>query len=151
MPFITTNIRLIRRQLGSPVASIAGRVLVLSVIFCIGALFSTNQAHSETEDNALAILGLEVVGKADKRSTNDASRLSEAIREVAEKSKDYKLQQDANKDVLEMKLLTGCTSESTQCMAKIAKQLNANFLLYGKLESNRSGHYTVRLLSLIHI
>jgi hypothetical protein len=99
----------------------------------------------------IAILGLEVVdngGGVDEKSTKVAKDLTEALRARAKVGTGpFTLAPGSDKDLLEMKLLSGCDNEATACMASMGTELAADKLLYGKVEKQSGGfQVTLRVL-----
>jgi hypothetical protein len=91
---------------------------------------------------AIAVLGLEVVtadGNADAQADSLSRQLTEGLRGRAQAGGPYKLAPNSNKDLLEMKLLSGCADEDKKCMAGIGAELDADRLLFGKLERRDDG------------
>jgi hypothetical protein len=52
----------------------------------------------------------------------------------------YSLAPNSNKDLLEMKLLSSCADEGRKCMADIGREMNAERLLYGKVQKRKDGY-----------
>lgn len=99
----------------------------------------------------IAILGLEVIdsgGGLDEKSTKVAKDLTDALRSRATTGNGpFVLAAGSDKDLLELKMLSGCDNEATACMAGIGQELAADKLLYGKVEKQASGYQiTLRLL-----
>lgn len=95
----------------------------------------------------VAVLGLEVTGKSgnDPKAISAAKSLTHALRHEANRpAGPFDLAPGSNKDLLEMKMLSGCSDEGHSCMADIGKQLGAAKLIYGRLE-RASGGYKVAL------
>ena len=92
----------------------------------------------------IAILGLEVLDAGagiDARTTQLANQITEALRARAqESSSPYGLAPHSNKDLLEMKLLSGCNDEADQCMAGIGRELGADILMFGKIQRLTEGY-----------
>ncbi len=112
-------------------------LLVASVL----ALVSMGSlAHAKP---SVAVLGLEVIdnGSVDKKATEAAQSLASELRAQASlSSSSFKLAPGGAKDLLELKMLSGCGGESHACMASIGKELGADRLLYGKLERSKNGY-----------
>ena len=65
-----------------------------------------------------------------------------------DKDSPFKLAPNSNKDLLEMKLLSGCANEARGCMADIGKELKAERLIYGKIERRKDSYQvTLKLLN----
>ncbi len=91
----------------------------------------------------IAVLGLEVIdnGNVDKETTRAAQRLAHELREQAKRPDGkYGFAPNSAKDLLELKLLSGCGDEGRTCMADIGKSLGADRLLYGKIERRKRGY-----------
>ena len=93
---------------------------------------------------AVAVLGVEVIDNGtgiDAKTTELAKLLTDALRKRAElSSSPYDLAPNSEKDLLEMKLLSGCADEARACMANIGRELNADRLVYGKVERRDTGY-----------
>jgi hypothetical protein len=112
-------------------------LLVASVLALVGV---SNLAHAKP---SVAVLGLEVIdnGSVDKKATQAAQALAVELRSQAGRSNGkYGLAPNSAKDLLELKLLSGCGNEGRACMAAIGKELKADRLLYGKLELKKTGY-----------
>jgi hypothetical protein len=122
------------------------RVLVALCLACLGVVARAPTAHAAKP--AIAVLGLEVVdegGGIDEKSTKLAKELTDALRQRAKVGTGpFALAPGSDKDLLELKLLSGCDNEADDCMAQIGKDLNADRLLYGKVHK-RQGGYQVSL------
>ena len=101
----------------------------------------------------VAVLGLEVVDRSnggsgtDQAATKFASELSVALRDRAVAGGPYNLQVNADKELVDEKLIKSCDSEQPTCMAPIGIDLGAAYLIYGSIEK-RSGGYIVKVLLL---
>lgn len=92
----------------------------------------------------VAVLGLEVIddGSMDARTTLRGKQLTNYLRDQAERpAGSYQIAPGSEKDLLEMKLLSNCSDEAHSCMAQIGKELNADKLIYGKIERQQSGYF----------
>jgi hypothetical protein len=120
----------------------------LVVTAVLAALVLSAGPVAEAAKPTIAVLGLEVVdegGGIDEKSTKMAKELTDALRQRAKVgSGPYALAAGSDKDLLEMKLLSGCDSEADDCMASMGKELGAERLLYGKVQK-RQGGYQVSL------
>lgn len=101
-------------------------------------------ARAETKPT-VAVLGLEVLddgsGDVDDATVAFAAELTAGLRKRAALGKGaYQLAPNSNKDLLEMKLLSGCSDDDLACMAGIGQGLNASRLLYGKVEKTADGY-----------
>jgi hypothetical protein len=124
-------------------------LVYLSLGLCLAVLAGTARAaHAKP---TVAILGIEVVdngGGVDEKSTKVAKDLTEALRNRAKVGTGpFALAPGSDKDLLEMKLLSGCDNEATACMASMGTELAADKLLYGKVEKQQGGfQVTLHLL-----
>ncbi len=114
-------------------------------IWLLFAAFLTLVTHDAVAEAkpTIAVLGLEVIdnGNVDKETTRAAQRLAQELRTQA-KQPDGKFDfaPNSEKDLLELKLLSGCSDEGRTCMAEIGSDLGADRLLYGKVERRRRGY-----------
>src|SRR5207302_6127239 len=120
-------------------------------LVCLSLALLAGAARAAHAKPTIAILGLEVVdngGGVDEKSTKVAKDLTEALRARAKVGTGpYTLAPGSDKDLLEMKLLSGCDNEATPCMASMGTELAADKLLYGKVEKEQTGfQITLRLL-----
>lgn len=101
----------------------------------------------------VAILGLQVVaeGEVDEGTSKLARDLTFNLRNRAQRGDGpYALAPNSQKELLEMKLLGGCMNEDNECMAKIGKDLGAEFLMWGKVERRADGYQvTLSLLDVV--
>ncbi len=92
----------------------------------------------------IAVLGLEIVDGGeglDEQTAQRAGWLTDELRQhAASDGSPYALAPDGNKDLLEMKLLSGCDDEALGCMAGIGEELGADALLYGNLQKGEEGY-----------
>lgn len=91
----------------------------------------------------LAIPSLEVIadGRVEHKTVKLAEDLSNALRKRASVGAGpYKLSPGSKKSLPELKMIVGCESESPACMAKMGMRLNADVLLYGKLQRRKNGY-----------
>ncbi len=96
---------------------------------------------------SVAILGLEVTdsgaanGGVDAKSTQFAAQLTEVLRQRAKiASGPFSLAAGSDKDLVEMKLLSGCDNEGNDCMAAIGAELVADRLIFGHVEKQAKGY-----------
>jgi PEGA domain len=120
-------------------------------LVCLSLAIVAGAARAAHAKPTIAILGLEVVdngGGVDEKSTKVAKDLTEALRNRAKVGTGpFTLAAGSDKDLLEMKLLSGCDNEATTCMAAMGQELAADKLLYGKVEKQTGGYQiTLRLL-----
>lgn len=100
----------------------------------------------------VAILGLEVIDSGqgiDQASTEFAHGLTDALRQRAKAGTGpYSLAPGSDKELIDQKLLTGCDNEKGDCMAAIGQGLNADQVMYGKVEKRAGGYQvSIKLLS----
>lgn len=116
------------------------RTLASSVLILLFLLSGTAAAGKPT----IAILGLEVIDDGsgiEPKTTQFSKELTEELRKRPKAGTGpYALAPGSDKDLLEMKLLSGCESEGKDCMADIGADLAADRLLYGKVEKRSNGY-----------
>jgi hypothetical protein len=138
-----------------PLISLAGvemktsKIASMALLAVAVLLGSTASAQAKPK---VAVLGLEVSddgGSIDAQIAQFATELTTALRQRAkDKDSPFQLAPNSNKDLLEMKLLSGCANEARGCMADIGKELKADRLIYGKIERRKDGyHVTLKLLN----
>lgn len=118
--------------------------------FLVAAVIAGSTVSAQAKPT-VAVLGLEVIddgGGIDAKITKFATDLTEALRKRAKLGAGpYTLAPNSNKDLLEMKLLSGCANEARNCMADIGKEIGSNHLIYGKVERRKQGYQvTLKLL-----
>ena len=115
------------------------------------ALVTVGHARAEAKP-LVAVLGLEVVtadGSADAQASSLARQLTDALRQRVAANGPYALAPNSSKDLLEMKLLSGCADEGKKCMTAIGAELGADRLLYGKVKRASDGfQLTLTLLDI---
>ena len=96
---------------------------------------------------SVAVLGLEVTdtgsasGGVDAKSTQFAATLTEVLRARAKiASGPFVLAAGTDKDLVEMKLLSGCDNEANDCMAGIGVELAADRVVLGHVEQQAKGY-----------
>jgi hypothetical protein len=95
---------------------------------------------------SVAILGLEVTdtgsaGGVDAKSAQFAAALTDALRQRAKVATGpFSLAPGSDKDLVEMKLLSGCDNEANDCMSAIGGELAADRLIYGHVEKQPKGY-----------
>lgn len=96
----------------------------------------------------VAILGLEVVGNLDPDQTRLAKQLTIGLRDRASAGTGpFVLAPNSNKELVDEKLMNNCGSEALACMTPIAIALQADFLMFGKIEKvDRGFHLTIKLI-----
>ena len=92
----------------------------------------------------IAILGLEVIDDGsgiEPKTTQFSKELTEELRKRPKAGTGpYALAPGSDKDLLELKLLSGCENEGKDCMAAIGGDLATDRLLYGKVEKRSNGY-----------
>lgn len=101
----------------------------------------------------LTVLGIEAVDEGDQASQEKtaaaAKHLTDALRaRVTAARARFETLPNANRELSEVKLVSGCLDEARDCMVTIGKQLGAERLIYGKLDRKGSNYVlTLRLLN----
>lgn len=115
------------------------RTTFIALAFLLG-LVGTATAAKPT----VGILGLEVIDDGsgiEPKTTQFAKELTEELRKRPKSGAGpYALAPGSDKDLLELKLLSGCENEGKDCMAAIGADLASDRLLYGKIEKRSNGY-----------
>jgi hypothetical protein len=114
-------------------------------------MFVASSDASAQNKPSVAVLGLEVIDDGtgiDPQTTDLAKMLTQTLREGTRQDvSPYRLAPNSEKELLEVKLLSGCANEARACMAQIGRDLGANWLIYGKIEKRETGYQvTLKLL-----
>jgi hypothetical protein len=85
----------------------------------------------------VAVLGLEVTSAVDVRTTELAHDLTEGMRARARLgSGPYAYAPSSERELIDEKLIKQCDNEAPACMSEIGKELDADVIVYGKLEKD---------------
>ncbi|MGE0398906.1 MAG: hypothetical protein AB7T06_19510 [Kofleriaceae bacterium] len=106
------------------------------VVLIAGLVVAFARAPAFADDRPrVAVLGLEVTSAVDVRTTELAHDLTEGMRARARVgSGPYAYAASSERELIDEKLIKGCDDERPACMAEIGKELDANVIVYGKLE-----------------
>ncbi|WP_428262286.1 PEGA domain-containing protein [Haliangium sp.] len=124
----------------------------ITALLAVLGLF-TAAADAVAQDQAsVAVLGLEVIDDGtgiDPQTTELAKILTQALRDRTRlATSPYTLAPNSERDLLEMKLLSGCADEARTCMAGLGRDLGADWLIFGKVEKRDTGYQvTLKLLN----
>jgi hypothetical protein len=130
----------------SPWERLIMRTLLLRLSASIALLLALTVTHrvASAGKPTVAILGLEVIDDGsgiDPKTTQFAKELTEELRKRPKAGTGpYSLAPGSDKDLLELKLLSGCEDEGKGCMAAIGSDLATDRLLYGKIEKRSNGY-----------
>lgn len=85
--------------------------------------------------DAIAVLGLQVIGAIDEESTRVARDLTTALRSAAADGP-YPLAPPSpgGHELIDLKLMNNCPDERRECMATIGRNLGAAHLVYGRVQ-----------------
>jgi len=115
---------------------------LISVSIVLAVLATGAVAHAGKP--TVGILGLEVIDDGsgiDAKTTQFSKELTEELRKRPKAGTGpYTLAAGSDKDLLEMKLLSGCENEGKDCMAAIGAEIPTDRLLYGKIEKRSNGY-----------
>jgi hypothetical protein len=88
----------------------------------------------------IAILGLEVTGDVDQAGTTVARDLTDGMRSRAKVgSGPSLLAPNSDRELIDEKVIKECGNEAPACMSVIGKDMDADILVYGKLEKDGGG------------
>src|SRR5580704_7071846 len=97
----------------------------------------------------IAVLGLEVSDKSGSPTPADAQvaeELTQQLRARAKTSGPYSLAPNAEKELIDQKLIKSCEDEKPTCMQAIGKDLPADFLMYGHIEKQNNAYQVTMFL-----
>lgn len=122
-----------------------------AAVFAVLAMLVARSDASAQSKPSVAVLGLEVIDDGtgiDPQTTDLAKVLTQSLREGTRQDvSPYRLAPNSDKELLEVKLLSGCANEARDCMAQIGRDLGAGWLIYGKIEKRDTGYQvTLKLL-----
>lgn len=102
--------------------------------------FRAGVAQAQSKDRpTIAVLGLEVQVAEGQAVSDEATRiakeLTSALRARADRMPTpFSVADNSSKELIDEKMINSCNDEAPECMAKIAGNLKAAYLLWGKLE-----------------
>lgn len=114
-------------------------------VLLVGLMVAFGRVPSATADTRprVAVLGLEVTSAVDVRTTELAHDLTEGMRARARLgSGPYAYAPSSERELIDEKLIKQCDNEAPTCMSEIGKELDADVIVYGKLDKEDK---TVRL------
>ena len=118
---------------------------------CLSLLAVAMAAGVALARPSVAVLGLEVIDKSGTPTpvdTNVASELTQGLRARAKAGTGpYQIAPGSDKELIDEKLLKNCDDEKPSCMSAIGAELNAEFLMYGRIEKI-GGAYNVTVVLL---
>ena len=111
-----------------------GIVLPFVLVGLVIAFARMPSAAADTRPR-VAVLGLEVTSAVDVRTTELAHDLTEGMRNRARLGAGpYAYAPSSERELIDEKLIKQCDNEAPTCMAEIGKELDADVIVYGKLE-----------------
>lgn len=88
----------------------------------------------------IAVLGFEATGAVDKQAVEVAKDLTDQMRTRAGlPSGQFQLAPNSKRELVDEKLMNGCTDEKPACMAAIGSNIGADLLVYGHVERTKRG------------
>lgn len=101
-------------------------------------------ASSAVAKPMIAVLGLEVIdqsGTPTAQDTQVAKELTDGLRARAKAGTgQYQLAPGSDKELIDQKLLNNCDDEKPSCMSAIGGQLNADVLMFGRIQKEGKGY-----------
>ncbi|MFN0246773.1 MAG: hypothetical protein ACKV2T_07675 [Kofleriaceae bacterium] len=118
-------------------------IVVLAALVCA----NVPDAYADARPR-VAVLGLEVTSAVDVRTTELAKELTEGMRARARLGAGpYAYAPSSERELIDEKLIKACDNEAPGCMSEIGKELDADVIVYGKLEKvDKAARVTVHLL-----
>ncbi len=114
-------------------------------VIVIALILLSIGARTAAAKPRVAVLGIEVTGTIDQTSTGVAHDLTEGLRNKAKAGNGpFQLAPNADRELIDEKVLKNCDSEGPLCMSDIGKDIGTDMLIYGKLEKTGDG-YTAKL------
>lgn len=125
----------------------------LALFWAVAVVAPAPAAAQGKSRGKIAILGLEVEDRTGAPVTEEATRLAKDLTRALRGRADtppqtYQLAPSSDKELIDEKLMNGCTDEAVPCMSKIAENLKSDYLLWGKIEKGKSGREDGYRLSL---
>jgi hypothetical protein len=108
-----------------------------AVACLVGLMVAFTRVPSASADTRprVAVLGLEVTSAVEVRTTELAHDLTEGMRARARLgSGPYAYAPSSERELIDEKMIKQCDTEALACMSEIGKELDADVLVYGKLE-----------------
>lgn len=110
-------------------------IVVLGIV--LGLLAASGSVARADTRPRVAVLGLEVTSAVDVRTTELAHDLTEGMRARARLgSGPYAYAPSSERELIDEKLIKQCDNEAPACMSEIGKELDADVIVYGKLEKD---------------
>jgi hypothetical protein len=112
-----------------------------AAILALAVLFLAFGARAASAKPKVAILGIEVTGAIDQAATGVAHDLTEGLRTKAKQGNGpFQLAPNAERELIDEKVLKNCDSEGPLCMSDIGKDINTDVLIYGQLAKSGDGY-----------
>lgn len=112
-----------------------------AAILALAVLFLAFGARAASAKPKVAILGIEVTGSIDQAATGVAHDLTEGLRNKAKQGNGpFQLAPNAERELIDEKVLKNCDSEGPLCMSDIGKDINTDVLIYGQLAKSGDGY-----------
>src|SRR5205823_14692718 len=105
-------------------------------IFCVCVTLALAGDALAGNKRTLAVLGLEVGGTVDPPTTEAAREVTKRLREHVNSGTTSFTAAGGEKDLFDVKMNYSCDNEAATCMKKVADDLGANVLLYGRIEKS---------------
>ncbi len=127
-----------------------GLVPVVVLVALVAAFARVPSAAADTRPR-VAVLGLEVTSAVDVRTTELAHDLTEGMRARARLgSGPYAYAPSSERELIDEKLIKQCDNEAPSCMSEIGRELDADVIVYGKLEKDdKVVRLTLHLLDVV--
>src|SRR5690242_1908687 len=114
-----------------------------TLLVCAAGLLAARAARAQPQPPTLAVLGVEPINVPEAL----AQQLTDALRQRAAATAGIRAV--PGKDLIEIKGVFGCDTESPACLAQAGKALGADKLLYGTLK--KAGHNVIVGLKVLDV
>jgi hypothetical protein len=124
----------------------------LSAIVALACCLLLAGTTADAARPRIAVLGMEPRDPGDARSQQRTAALARALTDglrARASQGGYDIASGSQKDLLELKMLSGCFDEAPECMAAMGRDLGAELVVYGHVERRKDASYAVSVRSIV--